>query len=165
MGLTSAAWPARPGAARRSQEPGYQLAHQNPQELALSTVPLLRDSGRLMYTSTFTFAKREFDDAFHALDQVIAQVAKAIPGYLGEESWENPSTGLISNVYYWETMDSLRALMEHPAHLAAKQQQAQWLRGYQVVIAEVRGCYGDQGIAHPLAHVTLALQGRAESGH
>jgi len=75
-----------------------------------------------MYTSTFTFAKREFDDAFHALDKVIAEVAKSIPGYLGEETWENPSNGLVSNVYYWETLESLQALMTHPAHIAAKQQ-------------------------------------------
>jgi heme-degrading monooxygenase HmoA len=110
-----------------------------------------------MYTSTFTFAKREFDDEFHALDQAIAQLAKAVPGYLGEESWENPSTGLISNVYYWESLESLQVLMSHPAHLAAKQRQAQWLQGYQVVIARVIGSYGDQGIAHPLAHVALPL--------
>lgn len=112
-----------------------------------------------VYASTFTFAKREFDDEFHALDQVIAQVAKAIPGYLGEESWENRRTGLTSNVYYWETLQSLRALMTHPAHIAAKQRQAQWLEGYQVVIARVLGCYGDQGIAHPLAHVVLSFHG------
>jgi hypothetical protein len=42
-----------------------------------------------MYTSTFTFAKRQFDPEFYALDEVIAQIAKSIPGYLGEESWEN----------------------------------------------------------------------------
>lgn len=53
-----------------------------------------------MYTATFTFAKREFTEEFHGLDNVIAQAAKSIPGYLGEESWENPSTGLISNVYF-----------------------------------------------------------------
>lgn len=114
-----------------------------------------------MYTSTFTFAKREFDDDFHALDHVIAHVAKSIPGYLGEESWENPSSGLISNVYYWQTLESLQALMAHPAHITAKQRQAQWLEGYQVVIARVVGCYGDQGLAHPLAHVALPLHGHA----
>lgn len=107
-----------------------------------------------MYTSTFTFAKRAFDDEFHALDQVIAEVAKSIPGYLGEEAWENPSTGLISNVYYWQTLEALEALMRHPAHLAAKQQQARWLDGFQVVIAQVVGSYGDGRIAHPLAAVT-----------
>jgi heme-degrading monooxygenase HmoA len=73
-----------------------------------------------MYSSTFTFAKRAFDDEFHALDSVIAQVARSNPGYLGEESWANATDGLISNVYYWETMESLQALMNHPAHIAAK---------------------------------------------
>jgi hypothetical protein len=33
-----------------------------------------------MYTSTFTFAPGEYDDAFHALDATIAEVARAIPG-------------------------------------------------------------------------------------
>ena len=111
-----------------------------------------------MYTSTFTFAKRQFDEEFHALDQAIAELARAIPGYLGEESWENPSTGLLSNVYYWDSLEALQALMAHPAHLAAKQQQTRWLQGYQVVIAQVIGSYGDQGIAHPLAQVALPLQ-------
>lgn len=108
-----------------------------------------------MYTSTFTFAKGEFDDEFHALDSEIAAIAKSIPGYLGEESWENPATGLISNVYYWETMEAMKVLMNHPTHLAAKQQQARWLKGYQVVIAQVVRSYGDGGIAHPLAKTGL----------
>jgi heme-degrading monooxygenase HmoA len=104
-----------------------------------------------MYTATFTFAKREFDDAFHALDRVIAEVARTIPGYLGEEAWENPATGLVSNVYYWESRQALQQLMDHPAHRAAKQRQQQWLAGYQVVVAQVVTHYGDGAIAHPLA--------------
>lgn len=105
----------------------------------------------MYYTSTFTFAKRQYDDAFHALDQVIADTARAIPGYLGEESWENAATGLLSNVYYWNSMEALRQLIEHPEHIRAKQQQARWLAGYQIVIAQVLRSYGDGGIAHPLA--------------
>jgi heme-degrading monooxygenase HmoA len=116
-----------------------------------------------MYMSTFTFAKRELDDDFHTLDGVIAQVARSTPGYLGEESWENPSSGLVSNVYYWETMESLQALMKHPAHIAAKQRQQQWLAGYQVVIAQVVGSFGDGGIAHPLAGVSRPASRRPES--
>lgn len=104
-----------------------------------------------MFTSTFTFAKKQYDQEFHALDQVIAEAARAIPGYLGEEAWENPATGLISNVYYWETMEALEALMQHPAHLEAKERQARWLDGYHIVIAEVVGSYGDGRMAHPLA--------------
>lgn len=102
-----------------------------------------------MYTSTFIFATRQLDDRFHRLDEIIATAAKAIPGYLGEEAWENASTGLTSNVYYWASLDALQMLMQHPAHLEAKAAQANWLDGYQVIIAEVLRTYGDAGFAHP----------------
>ena len=104
-----------------------------------------------MYSATFTFVRREFDAAFHALDQVVSRIAQSVPGYRGEESWENPATGLICNVYYWDSLDALQHLIDHPAHQAAKQQQGQWLDGYQVTIAEVLKSYGDGGIGHPLA--------------
>ena len=116
-----------------------------------------------IYTATFTFAMGEVDEAFHALDQVIAEVARAIPGYLGEEAWENPATGLISNVYYWDGLAALQVLVNHPAHLEAKRRQAEWLRGYQVVIGQVVGAYGDGGIAHPLAQLRLPV-GRGGAG-
>ena len=103
-----------------------------------------------MYTSTFSFAKRQYDDEFHALDGAIAAAARSIPGNLGEESWENASTGLISNVYYWETQAALQQLIEHPTHRLAKLKQERWLAGYQIVIAEVLAAYGDGKIAHPL---------------
>lgn len=112
-----------------------------------------------IYTSTFTFAMGTVDEAFHALDRAIAEAAKSIPGYLGEEAWENPSNGLVSNVYYWDSMEALQALVHHPAHLEAKRRQAEWLDGYQVVIAQVVGCYGDGGISHPLARFPQPLRG------
>jgi len=108
-----------------------------------------------MYSATFTFAAGEFDQAFHALDAEIAAIAKSIPGYLGEEAWENSATGLVCNVYYWETMEALQALIKHPLHIAAKEKQSKWLKGYQVVVAEVLRVYGDAGITHPLAHLSL----------
>lgn len=96
-----------------------------------------------MYSATFIFATKQFDDEFHRLDRIIADAAKTMPGYLGEESWENTSTGLTSNVYYWETLDALQALIQHPVHLQAKAAQANWLDGYRVVISEVLRTYGD----------------------
>lgn len=107
-----------------------------------------------MYSATFTFAKCEYDDEFHRRDQAIAELARSVPGYLGEEAWENSASGLISTVYYWETLEALQQLVEHPMHLAAKQQQGRWISGYHVTIAQVLGSYGDGGIAHPLAQVT-----------
>ena len=103
-----------------------------------------------MFTATFTFAKGEYDDDFHALDQAIAECAKAIPGYLGEQAWENPASGLVSTVYYWDTLEALQQLVQHPKHIEAKQRQAGWLDGYHIVIAQVLRSYGDGGIAHPL---------------
>jgi len=103
-----------------------------------------------MYASTFIFATRQFDDAFHRLDQTIAEAARALPGYLGEESWENSANGLVSNVYYWRSLAALQALMTHPSHLKAKAAQANWLDGYRVVISEVVRSYGDGRIDHLL---------------
>lgn len=103
-----------------------------------------------MYSATFIFAKKRFDDEFHTLDARIAEVARGLPGYLGEESWENPSSGLVSNVYYWETLDDLQHLVQHPSHLRAKASQSNWLAGYQVVIAEVIKVYGDARLNHLL---------------
>ena len=65
-----------------------------------------------MYSSTFIFATKQFDDDFHRLDQQIAAAAKAIPGYLGEETWENTAAGLVSNVYYWESLEALQQLVQ-----------------------------------------------------
>lgn len=103
-----------------------------------------------MYSSTFIFAKKQFDDEFYRLDETIAAAAKSTPGYLGEETWENAATGLVSNVYYWESLEALQMLMQHPAHLKAKAAQANWLDGYQIIIAQVMRTYGDAKLPHPL---------------
>jgi heme-degrading monooxygenase HmoA len=96
-----------------------------------------------MFSSTFIFAKKQYDDEFHALDAVIAEVAKSTPGYLGEENWESSVTGLVSNVYYWESLEALQQLMQHPSHLQAKRMQSNWLDGYRVEISQVIRTYGD----------------------
>ncbi len=100
-----------------------------------------------MYSATFIFAKGNWDEEFHRLDEEIAQAAKATPGYLGEESWENTTTGLLATVYYWESLEALQSLMSHPTHLQAKARQANWLDGYQVVISQVLRTYGDSRLA------------------
>jgi hypothetical protein len=102
-----------------------------------------------MYSATFIFSKKQFDDDFHKLDQAIAEIAKQTSGYLGEEPWENPESGAISNVYYWQTMDGIHELMQNPKHLEAKAAYSKWLNGYQVVISQVMRVYGDGAIPHP----------------
>jgi heme-degrading monooxygenase HmoA len=104
-----------------------------------------------VYSSTFIFATKQFDDAFHRLDQQIAAAAKAIPGYLGEESWENAASGLVCNVYYWESLEALQQLVQDPRHRAAKARHGEWLDGYRVEISQVLRTYGDDRLAPHLA--------------
>jgi heme-degrading monooxygenase HmoA len=109
-----------------------------------------------MFSSTFIFSKRQFDRDFYRLDEAIAQAANSTPGYLGEESWESPANGLVSTVYYWDSMDSLLQLMKHPKHIEAKSKQDQWLSGYQVVISQVIRMYGDSKLAGVLPVTRVA---------
>lgn len=103
-----------------------------------------------MYSATFIFETKQFDDEFHRLDALIATAAKASEGYLGEEAWEDVKTGRISNVYYWSSEQGLRQLMAHPSHLEAKRRYSEWLTGYQVIISQVIRTYGDKTMCHPL---------------
>lgn len=96
-----------------------------------------------MYSATFIFAKKQYDERFYRLDEEIAAMAKSIPGYLSEETWENPTSGQVCNVYYWETLEALQQLIKHPRHQEAKASQADWLDGYRVVISQVLRQYGD----------------------
>ena len=77
-----------------------------------------------MYTATFIFDKKQFDDAFYRLDAIIAEIAKQTEGYIGEEAWESSENGRVCNIYYWKTMEGLQALMQHPKHQEAKAKQA-----------------------------------------
>ena len=101
-----------------------------------------------MYSATFIFDAGEYDDEFHRLDGLIAEAARNTIGYLGEEAWEDPKTGRIANVYYWESEEGLKALMQDPNHIEAKRQYSQWLKGYRVVISQVLRSYGDGLIPH-----------------
>ena len=107
-----------------------------------------------MYSATFIFDKKQYDEEFYKLDSAVAEIAKQSVGYLGEEAWENPETGRISNVYYWNTMDGLQELITHPKHLEAKAAQSKWLNGYQVVISQVIRAYGDGAFPHPASSFT-----------
>jgi heme-degrading monooxygenase HmoA len=106
-----------------------------------------------MFASTFIFKPGQYDEEFHRLDAKIAEVARSIPGYLGEETWENTAQGLVQNVYYWESEEALQQLIRHPQHIEAKEKQAQWLDGYRVVIAEVLREYGDLGLGRGAVEV------------
>lgn len=105
------------------------------------------------YTSTFIFKIGELDEDFHRLNNEIAERARKIPGFLGEEMWHNEKTGLHSEVYYWSTYEAMRELISMDTHRVAKSRAGEWLGPYRVVISEVKSTYG---------HPTLGLEHRPE---
>ena len=103
-----------------------------------------------MFTSTFIFEAKPYDDEFHRLNDAIAERARAIPGFLGEEEWVNEENGLISEVYYWSTREALQQLIGLEVHREAKRQHDRWIGDYRVVLGEVFATYGTPGLG--LAH-------------
>ncbi|TAM71667.1 MAG: hypothetical protein EPN48_00985 [Microbacteriaceae bacterium] len=108
-----------------------------------------------MYTSTFIFHAKSYDDEFHRFDDEIAERARAIPGFLGEEAWSNEATELHSEVYYWESLESLQQLIGMDVHREAKSLHDRWIGPYRVVIGEVLSTYGQPDLG--LEHVPVAV--------
>jgi ribosomal protein S18 acetylase RimI-like enzyme len=99
-----------------------------------------------VYSSTFTYIAGEFDDEFYELDNKIAEAARSIVGYLGEETWENKETGKVSNIYFWDSLESLQKLIQDPNHIIAKQKSTKWLESYHVTLSKVAKTYGNKNI-------------------
>lgn len=103
-----------------------------------------------MFTTTFIFEAKQYDDEFHRRNDDIAARARAIPGFLGEEEWHNEATGLHAEVYYWATREAMLELIGMPVHREAKSIHDRWIGEYRVVISEVESVYGNQqlGLMH-----------------
>lgn len=116
-------------------------------------------AARPAYTSTFIFEIGDLDDDFHRINDEIAERARAIPGFLGEEAWHNEQTGLHAEVYYWTDLDALHQLVGMDTHRIAKGRHDEWLGEYRVVIAEVKSVYGNPtlGLEHRPGEVGSAL--------
>jgi heme-degrading monooxygenase HmoA len=100
------------------------------------------------YSASFIFEAGTYDEEFHRLDALIEAAASATPGYLGQETWKLTSDERSNVVYYWATLESLKAFSAHPKHLEAKSQYQQWYKGFHIVIAEIIKSYGDDVLKH-----------------
>ena len=98
------------------------------------------------FVSTFLFESKTFDEDFHRLNDAIAEGARAIDGYLGEEEWRDAESGLATEVYYWATREAMMELVSMAQHRQAKSEHDRWIGRYRVVIAEVSATYGDPSL-------------------
>jgi hypothetical protein len=107
-----------------------------------------------LFLSSFIFEKKEYDDAFYYLDKKIADYTTNISGFIGMESYTDAINGRIINNYYWQTREAMETMMKHIAHVRAKSMSAQWIAGYQTVIAEIKGLH-NMNLSHPLENYPL----------
>jgi heme-degrading monooxygenase HmoA len=109
-----------------------------------------------VFTISFIFRPGTYDDEFHRLDAATQAVAESTEGYLGSETWWSDDRSVCNAVYYWEDLAHLSDFSQAIPHRAAKAAYERWYDGYQVVVAEVRGVYGDGRLPHltsPIARV------------
>ena len=108
------------------------------------------DAGVLEYYDQPPPIKLDYESAagkklgvVHTPDFFVIRDAEA-----GWEEWKTEDGKRRNATYYWENLESLKALSAHPKHIEAKQKYAQWYNGYHVVISEVIKSYGDSAFTH-----------------
>ncbi len=101
-----------------------------------------------MFSAAFIWEPGIYDSEFNELNALIESAAMSTPGFLGVEDWKSEDGKRRNATYYWDSLDSLKALSTHPKHIEAKNRYAQWYKGYHVVISEVVKSYGDSGFVH-----------------
>ena len=102
-----------------------------------------------MICCQFVFEPGEYDQDFFTLDNEIEAYAIALPGFVSVHRWQNAEGNIKNSNYFFEDNESVKALAQYPAHLAAKKDVARWYKGYQILITEVKHSYGDGNIEYP----------------
>jgi hypothetical protein len=100
-------------------------------------------------SASFIFSPGNYDEEFHELDGKIEAFASSLSGFIGVDRWVSEDGKSRNSIYYFDGMDSVKELSRYPEHLVAKENYRKWYLGYQIVVAEVVGSYGDGYFNHP----------------
>jgi heme-degrading monooxygenase HmoA len=81
-------------------------------------------------------------DGYAAMDERMAELGRAQPGYLGRES-KTGDDGRELTVLYYRDAESIAAWKQHPEHLEAQRRgREQWYADYHIEVAKVERAYG-----------------------
>ncbi|WP_290058691.1 antibiotic biosynthesis monooxygenase family protein [Amycolatopsis solani] len=81
-------------------------------------------------------------DGYAAMDERMAELGRAQPGYLGRESKTGPD-GRDLTVLYYRDAAAITAWQQHPEHLEAQRRgREQWYADYHIEVAKVERAYG-----------------------
>ena len=102
-----------------------------------------------MIAAQFIFEPGTYDDEFQALDDSIAEKAKALPGFRGVDRWVSADGTMVNAIYYFDEMSDLTKLGRFDDHREAKGKVSRWYKGYRVIVSEVTANYGKGFDEHP----------------
>lgn len=102
-----------------------------------------------MISCSFIFSPGKYDAEFLELDQKIETFASSLEGFVGVDRWVSEDGKSRNSIYYFKSMESVRELSRYPEHLVAKANYKNWYLGYQIVVSEITGSYGDGYFQHP----------------
>jgi len=88
------------------------------------------------YAVIFSSTKSEDLDGYAETDEIVMDLARQQPGYLGYESVSNGSNGIF--ISYWETRADIENWSANATHRQAKSQARKWYKRYlsQVCLVE-----------------------------
>ena len=96
------------------------------------------------YAVVFTSKRTAGDQGYDKMADIMEELAKQQPGYLGIESVKN-NDGFGITVSYWESEESIREWKAHLEHkIAQKQGRKLWYEHYEIRIARVERAYNMQ---------------------
>ena len=101
-----------------------------------------------MICCQFIFKPGTYDDDFHSLDGQIDSYARSLPGFLTVDTWVSKDGTVTNASYFFKDMAAVRQLSSFAQHQQAKSEYARWYDGYQIVVCEVKGAYGDGRLSH-----------------
>jgi heme-degrading monooxygenase HmoA len=96
------------------------------------------------YYAVIVSSKLDADrlDGYAVMDQRMAELGPAQPGYLGRES-KTGTDGRELTVLYYRDAESIAAWKQHPEHLEAQRRgRDQWYADYRIEVAKVERAYG-----------------------
>lgn len=108
-----------------------------------------------MFAVSFIFRPGAYDEEFHRLDSATQAIAESTEGFLGSETWWSDDRAVCNAVYHWANRRQLATFARAIPHRAAKARYDRWYDGYQVIVTEVRGAYGDGRLPHITSSISM----------
>ena len=101
------------------------------------------------YAVIFASQRTEGDKGYAAMADLLDELAKAQPGYLGAE-FARDASGFGITVSYWQDLPSIANWKAQATHVQAQRMgKSDWYSGFELRISKVERAYSFSSPSHP----------------